>query len=540
MEYNGDRIGAVIPTGEALSPALSGTTALGPSILFGTSDKRAVGHDQPECFPDLNLDLIVNSATQKKEQYNLKPFYYAPLHDEDSVLFRQEVFQDLENQTLYEELCSFASQMQAMRKHLATAAKFASVQQKRIYFLEAVRIYNQLVTSLTACLVSTQPSSRGFRNFRDYLNRYLESDPFKKLSQEADCLQGELAKIRYCMFIKGLSVRVMPYRAEPDYSSAVEHTFAKFKQGPVKDYHSEFGFWEEMNHVEAGVLDFVAHLNPTVFSALASFCTEYAGSRHVSYIDPAVSDFDHEIQFYLSYFEYIAPLRELELSFSYPLMSRDSKELNNTDGFDLALAIKLAKSATSVVTNSFFLKEDERIFVVSGPNQGGKTTFARTFGQLHYLGSLGCPVPGIQTRLFLGDSIFTHFEREENIQNLRGKLQDDLVRVHEILKHATPDSIVIMNEIFTSTTLQDAVFLSKKVLNRIVSLDALCVWVTFVDEMASLGKQMVSMLSSVAPDDPTRRTFKVERRRADGRAYAMSIAEKYRVTREALKERIQS
>jgi DNA mismatch repair protein MutS len=505
-------------------------------ILFAApEDRLEEAAEPPAFFADLNCDQIVDAITSGREEYNLKPFFYACLHRVDAVTYRQEVMQDLERPSLRENVDAFAEGMRRMREHSARAQKLHYKEQKQAWFLDAVALYCNAINALARALTHLDLKSRGFLRFRDYLNGYAGSSRFTTLLADTIKLKKDLAGVSYCVLIKGMSFTVRRCESEIDYSADVEHTFAKFREGAVEDYKAKFSTSDDMNFIEAKILEFVAKLYPEEFSALDDFCR-----NHQTFLDQTVAAFDREIQFYLAYLDYTATLKQAGLPFCYPRISDENKEVYDRAGFDIALAHKLVREKGSVVCNDFELRGPERILVISGPNQGGKTTFARMFGELHYLASIGCPVPGREAQLFLFDQLFTHFEREEKVENLRGKLEDDLIRIRGILASATPRSIIVMNEIFTSTTLQDETFLSTKVMERIIRLDVLCVWVTFVEELASFGPRTVSMVSTVVPENPALRTFKILRRPADGLAYAMAIAKKYRLTFEAIMQRIGS
>jgi DNA mismatch repair protein MutS len=505
------------------------------SILFERPDDRPRDGAlaAPSFFTDLNCDQIVAAVTTGREEYDLAPFFHSCLHRVDAIHYRHEVMRDLENADVHTRIDAFALAMRDVRGYLARARQLHYKEQRQAWFLDAVEVYCRSVDSLARDLWHLKLGSRGFIAFRDYLTAYAASPRFSSLSAQAQNLKSGLSAVDYCIHIRTNGFTVRPYRHEADYSAEVEATFDKFKQGAAKDYRVKFNTGDDINHVEAKILEFVAKLNSELFASLDRFCAE-----HADFIDRPVAVFDREVQFYVAYLEHITPLRQAGLAFSYPRVSDRRMDVYANGSFDIALAHKLVGEAASVVCNDFHLGGSERVLVVSGPNQGGKTTYARAFGQIHYLASVGCPVPGADAQLLLFDEIFTHFEKEEKVENLRGKLEDDLLRIRDILGKATARSIIVLNEVFTSTTVHDETFLSKKIMSGIVALGAVCVWVTFVDELASFSPQTVSMVATVAPDNPALRTFRIVPRPADGLAYAMAIARKYGLTYDLIRERV--
>lgn len=417
--------------------------------------------EEPLFFRDLNLDQVVSAITASRNEYNLKPFFHSPLNRVETIHYRHEVMRDLENKTTFNLVTSFARKLASMREELNRAGKMYYKYQKESLCLDAVNAYCEAIAALTVELSKVELGSRGLLAFRDYIANYFASAQFRTLSDETKQLKSDLSTISYCLLIKDSSVTVRKSHSERDYTADVQTTFKKFQEGFVNSYQFKFSENPDMNHIEAGILDFVAQLYPDIFARLDRYA-----ERNPNYLDPSIERFDREVQFYLSYLDYMNTFNQAGLCFCYPAISATCKAIVDRAGFDLALAQKLLAEKEVVVTNDFSLEGKERIFVVSGPNQGGKTTFARTLGQLHYLASLGCPVAGTQAQLFLFDRLFTHFEKEEDIHNHQGKLEGDLVRIHAILDQATSRSLIILNEIFTSTTLKDALFLGRKVLEE--------------------------------------------------------------------------
>jgi DNA mismatch repair ATPase MutS len=206
--------------------------------------------------------------------------------------------------------------------------------------------------------------------------------------------------------------------------------------------------------------------------------------------------------------------------------------------------------AEQIIANDVQMDENGRIFILTGPNQGGKTTYIQAIGLTQLLAQAGLWVPGSQATISPVDAIYTHFPLEEQLERGTGRFGDEAQRLNEIFQEATPHSLVLLNESLASTAVGESIYLAQDIVRimRLVGLRA--IFATHFHELAETADQLnadtpgssaivslvASRIDTTAPDQATalRRSYHIQPGPPMGRSFARELAQKYGMSYEQL------
>jgi hypothetical protein len=122
--------------------------------------------------------------------------------------------------------------------------------------------------------------------------------------------------------------------------------------------------------------------------------------------------------------------------------------------------------------------------LVTGANQGGKTTFLRSIGCAQLMLQAGLFVPATSYRAALAPSVHTHFRRSEDDDLASGKLEEELIRMSRIVDRCRPGDLLLMNESFASTDEVEGTYLAAEILDALLDHGVRVLLVTHFHQLA--------------------------------------------------------
>jgi DNA mismatch repair ATPase MutS len=132
--------------------------------------------------------------------------------------------------------------------------------------------------------------------------------------------------------------------------------------------------------------------------------------------------------------------------------------------YDISLALHMEQAP---VGNDIDANGKEAI-VVTGANQGGKSTFLRGIGIAQVLLQAGCVVGAAAFEANVASGIFTHYKREEDVTMRGGKFDEELRRMSDVVDHIQPHALFLSNESFASTNEREGSDIGRQILNALL------------------------------------------------------------------------
>ena len=247
-----------------------------------------------------------------------------------------------------------------------------------------------------------------------------------------------------------------------------------------------------------------------------------------------------EIKFILKCADIMFELEEIGASLCKPeLFTREEKIFDIAGLYNASLAISL--SSDKIVLNDIKFDENGMIYILTGPNRGGKSVITCAIGIAQLFCQLGMLIPAQSAKISPIDCIYTHFAGSYNTFE-KGRLGEECERLNIILNEVTQYSLVLLDETLSSTGSFEGSYIAAEVVEGLSLLGCKCIFSTHMHELAALvdkinetGVNKVDTL--VAGMDDGERSFKMRREKPDGKSYAKDIALKFGISLDNMRER---
>lgn len=463
-----------------------------------------------DIIKDLNLDIIFRTMSRGDVliSENVNKIMMLPLKTPEEVLFRQEIINDFyNNQDLIEEMyrCvieqqkALATYKEETDKNRARQARKASQIIETLNYLGKGQDGLLFICNLLG-KYKDKLHSEGLKG----LYSRLSSLPLLEIKEKLEDMDFFVSggEIGYTFqFGGGLKID----NAYINYCRTKQRIQKKQKQGGLKKLYNRYVKKNsvQINNNEELQKD-VEYLQEFTLQHILGIFQAYISEMMLFY-----SHFTEETAFYMGVVNFMKRMEELYITLVMPKPQKTgTKNTEFKKLYELSMAVYMQKKP---VGNDISL-HNNILVMVTGANQGGKSTFLRSYGIAQVLMQCGMPVPADSFLAPLYSQIFTHFTRREDEQLNNGRLQAELERMSQMVSAAKPHSLFLLNESFASTTEKEGSQIAGGILHAFYEKEITTIMVTHLFQLArSLYKKKLEsaeFLVAERKEDGTR-TFRM-------------------------------
>jgi len=441
---------------------------------------------------DLELKRILSNMAQGDEIISAActSALFCPLQSIEEIRYRQENLRDaFRNPGAVRQLYELTVETEKKRRsswHWLSSSYLSSTFSSAV---ELLKIYTGMLMELRLVADSKLPGfqSEGFRNLLLMLQRELDDGYFAEVRAHLNDLKdgdGMLVSATLGSYLQG--ARYVLRR--------------KIRKGFWRRWRSAPSFTIAPRD-DAGSTDLGKRRDRAINEAANAL------AQSAEHLEGFFAMLRSELAFYVGCLNLADNLRSLGMPVCFPsLFPADRKGRSWQGLYDVSLA--LTKNA-AVVGNELDAA-DKRLYVVTGANQGGKSTFLRSMGQAQLMAQSGMFAGADSFAAPIRRGVFSHFKKEEDTAMRSGKLDEELARMSEAAGHLESGALMLFNESFSSTNEREGSEICRQITKALIenNVEVFSVTHLYTYAAAFLGDRQTQFLRAQRLDSGER-TFKV-------------------------------